>query len=83
MRDLTSQRAALHIKTRRLKLLFVLSGGLWICGGGAHTNVLARHTIASCQIPLIGTAEQMTLAGEAFEKKMATIIADICVLKKS
>lgn len=66
MRDLTSQRAALHIKTRRLKLLFVPSGGLWICGGGAHTNVLARHTIASCQMPLIGTAEQMTLAGEAF-----------------
>lgn len=58
MRDLTSQRAELHIKTRRLKLLFVPSGGLWICGGGAHTNVLARHTIASCQMPLIGTAER-------------------------
>lgn len=38
MRDLTSQRAALHTQTRRLKLLFVLSAGLWICGGGGQNK---------------------------------------------
>lgn len=33
MRDLTSQRAALHTQTRRLKLLFVLSVGIVrVCG---------------------------------------------------
>lgn len=32
MRDLTPRRAALHIKTRRLKLLFVPSG--FFLGGG-------------------------------------------------
>lgn len=70
MRDLTSHRAALHIKTRRLKLLFVGGGGgggsggwLWICCGGAHTNVLAGRTLASCQILLIGAAEKVTLGG--------------------
>lgn len=76
MRDLTSRRAALHIKTRRLKLLFVGGGGgggggsggwLWICCGGAHTNVLAGRTLPSCQILVIGAAEKVTLGGE--EKK--------------
>lgn len=45
MRDLTSQRAALHTQTRRLKLLFVLSVDLPICGGGDHTNVLVGQTL--------------------------------------
>lgn len=79
MRDLTSRRAALHIKTRRLKLLFVGGGAgggggsggwLWICcGGGAHTNVLAGRTLGSCQILVIGAAEKVTLGGEEKKKQ--------------
>lgn len=45
MRDLTSQKVALHTQTRRFKLLFVLSVGLWISGGGDHTNVLVGQTL--------------------------------------
>lgn len=68
MRDLTSQRVALHTQTRRFKLLFVLSVGLWICGGGDHTNVFSWTDIATCQMFLIGTVEQVTLPGKAFKR---------------
>lgn len=91
MRDLTSHRAALHIKTRRLKLLFVGGGGgggsggwLWICCGGAHTNVLAGRTLASCQILVIGAAEKVRLGGGKKNKTtVASIMSRGSVVKKS
>lgn len=44
MRDLTFLGVVHHTQARRLKLLFVLSVSLRICGSYDHTNVLGGHT---------------------------------------
>lgn len=36
--------------------------------GGAHTNVLAGSTLASCQMPLIGTAGKSDTLGRRKKK---------------